>query len=588
MTTKKPATKKTKRVKAQNGPPSGPVRDMRMIRHEELQPDPINQRRRMDPAKLEDLKSSIKKNRVRMPLEVREIAFVRDAAKITSATYEIVTGHRRYRAVELLIEEMQEQIAAARGDTLRQAREELDEVRWLPCRVLSEEEAKRTKYLQLIENLQREDLSPMDEAAGYQWLIDNEGVSPSDIARETGMTTNHVRRRLKMRNCPAPLIEAMEDGRISAKHCELVGRVPLKPDRQALARAILHPELHDRPLTAEETQHLIETDYMIRLTRKLGCPFDLEDFSLPGGSCLECPNLAKNHPDYQELLADPGRGKRGVEPMVCTAPACYRNRAVVAWERRAQLEMEKGNRVLTPEESARVFSGFEGAMAYDSPYALLGDPPGERDTGHFNKKGLPSWGDLIVARGIELPRVIALHPVTKKRVELVDRQAATDAINAIDGQNSMFASAPRDEDGKKERGRLEREKKKERERFAVAALDAIGTACSQGSWTDQLLLALIAINLQEQRDSLWFFQTWLEVKATGVCSDVNSVVAELVVRKPGREELLAYLMLTILAPTARWLGKSDAHLRCVAEHFRIDLEKIANGEGDSDAETESN
>lgn len=125
--------------------------------------NPDNSRTSMDSARLAGLARSIRRRGVRMPLEVR--AIWSDGG---GPLYEVVTGNRRLRATQRVCADL-----LAEGETELLARR-----RVMPVRILSEEEANERKYIELIENLQREDVSPLDEAVAYRWLVDNHHDTP--------------------------------------------------------------------------------------------------------------------------------------------------------------------------------------------------------------------------------------------------------------------------------------------------------------------------------------------------------------------------------------------------------------------------
>jgi ParB family chromosome partitioning protein len=128
-----------------------------------LHPDPDQPRRNMDEAKLQELAESIKKRGVLQPILVRQ----------TGDDFAIIAGHRRYQAACLADLEM------------------------MPCVVRDSEHA-QAREESLIENLQREDLDPLEEAIAYKALVDTYGYSIRAVAGQIHKSVGYVHSRLEL------------------------------------------------------------------------------------------------------------------------------------------------------------------------------------------------------------------------------------------------------------------------------------------------------------------------------------------------------------------------------------------------------
>jgi ParB family chromosome partitioning protein len=180
-----------------------------------LRANPRNPRRSFAEADLEDLAASIRERGVIQPIVVRQIAGERDA-------YEIVAGERRWRASQ---------------------RAGIHEV---PI-VVVEVNDREALEIAIIENVQRADLNPLEEAAGYQSLADQFGYSQNDLARVIGKSRSHVANTMRLLRLPEPVKAYLADGRLSAGHARAL---LTQDDPEALARAIVEQGMNVRAIEA--------------------------------------------------------------------------------------------------------------------------------------------------------------------------------------------------------------------------------------------------------------------------------------------------------------------------------------------------
>ena len=234
---------------------------------------------------LKELPESIRSQGVLSPLLVRPL---------TERSFEIVAGARRYRAAQL-----------AGAETV-------------PVRIVNLSDAAALEA-QLIENLQRRDVHPLEEAQGLRALLSLEEpkYSIEQIAAKTGKSPAYVAQRLKLTElCPAA-VEAFAKEDIGVGHALLLAKLPSAEQEDALnacfredwggggkSKRILLP--------VRSLQQWIEQNVMLIL--KLA-PFDTKDAELvpSAGSCLDCPKRTGHN---KLLFAD-------VRQDACTDPACY-------------------------------------------------------------------------------------------------------------------------------------------------------------------------------------------------------------------------------------------------------------------------
>jgi len=177
---------------------------VREVALEAVRPNPFQPRRDFDREALADLASSIRENGLLQPLVVRSAG---DA-------WEIVAGERRWRALQIL--EWEKAPAVVR---------ELADDQML--------------IAALVENLQRAALAPLEEAAGYQHLIDGFGLTQGQIAERMGRNRSTVANMLRLLTLPRTVQELLSGGRISAGHARAILGLKKVREQTALAREVV-------------------------------------------------------------------------------------------------------------------------------------------------------------------------------------------------------------------------------------------------------------------------------------------------------------------------------------------------------------
>lgn len=166
--------------------PEAPEAEIRRLKLTAIVPNPLQPRRTFTEAELADLTSSIKENGLLQPLVVRP-------APGTTDRYQLVAGERRFRA--------------------------LTKLGWDDAPVLVREASDETMLvLALVENLQREALSPLEEAEGYQALADQFEMTQAEIAQAVGKDRSTVANFLRLLNLPPSVRKLLEEGALSMGH----------------------------------------------------------------------------------------------------------------------------------------------------------------------------------------------------------------------------------------------------------------------------------------------------------------------------------------------------------------------------------
>jgi ParB family transcriptional regulator, chromosome partitioning protein len=175
---------------------------------EALHPNPNQPRRSFDDTDLDELAASIREKGVIQPLIVRP-------HPEKPESYEIVAGERRWRAAQ---------------------RAQLHEVPVL-VRQLSDTEVLE---LAIIENIQRADLNPLDEAQGYRQLMDRFGHTQEKLGEALGKSRSHIANLLRLLTLPEPVLALVREGRLTAGHARalVTAADPVALSRQVVERGL--------------------------------------------------------------------------------------------------------------------------------------------------------------------------------------------------------------------------------------------------------------------------------------------------------------------------------------------------------------
>lgn len=180
----------------------------------EIEPNHNQPRRDFDEESLSQLAESIKAHGLIQPIVVRPLL---------GGGYQIVAGERRYRACRIA---------------------ELTEV---PV-IIRELTEKETMEIALIENLQREDLNPIDEALGYKSLMDEHGLSQEEVSSAVGKSRPAVANTLRLLKLPEKLSALVRDGKLSAGHARALLSIENEKEMEKLADEVINSDLSVRQI----------------------------------------------------------------------------------------------------------------------------------------------------------------------------------------------------------------------------------------------------------------------------------------------------------------------------------------------------
>lgn len=195
---------------------------------DKIKTSPFQPRQAFDPGKLAELAESIKERGVIQPVIVRPV----------NDSYELIAGERRLKAVRKL------------------------DWRTIPAIVVESADNETAMELALIENLQREDLNPVEEASGYHRLITECGLSQADVAARVGRDRSSVANAIRLLSLPGEVQNMLIDGSISAGHARAILAIPSDSDKISLARRVVKEDFSVRHL-----ESIVYADKAIRKKR---------------------------------------------------------------------------------------------------------------------------------------------------------------------------------------------------------------------------------------------------------------------------------------------------------------------------------
>ncbi len=297
-----------------------PESQFHVIALADIRPSKTNPRRSMDTAALAELTASIRTKGVLQPVLVRP----------NGKGFELVAGHRR--------------LAAAKAAGLQT----------IPAiaRTLSDVEVLE---VQIIENLQRADLHPLEEAEGYRVLHAKHGYSAEDLAVKVGKSKAYVYARLKLCALPEASKKAFLEGKLSASVALLVARIPTPALAAQACQWILQ-----RDLSARDAARYIQEHFMTALS---GAPWKKDDAELlpEAGPCTTCPKRTGNQ---AELFGD----VKSTD--VCTDIACFAMKRQAFAGRRLEQARAAGQTVLTGKKAQEALQGRDFVALTDTCFEI--------------------------------------------------------------------------------------------------------------------------------------------------------------------------------------------------------------------------
>lgn len=189
-----------------------------LIPVEKIRPSRYQPRLKFDEEKLEELTQSIQQNGLIQPLTVREM----------DTYYELIAGERRYRA--------------CRNAGFKQ----------IPCYILSPTDDQAAQ-MALIENIQRQDLSAIEEAKSYLQIMKQAHLSQEQVAKKIGKSQSAIANKIRLLNLPDDIQDGVIDGKITERHARALLTVPETSQKK------VYEEIINKGFNVRETESYIES-----------------------------------------------------------------------------------------------------------------------------------------------------------------------------------------------------------------------------------------------------------------------------------------------------------------------------------------
>jgi ParB/RepB/Spo0J family partition protein len=364
---------------------------------DDLQPSATNPRKTFDPQRLAEMAKTIAEHGILEPILARPLPGKLDhehakAGVVASARpkFEIVAGERRWRAAKLA------------------------KVATVPV-IVRPLNDKQALEIQTIENAQREDLHPLEQAAGYERLIKDFGYTPEKIADAIGKSRAHVFQVRKLGALAPKLREAFVAGEMDTTLATVLARVPGQTLQEAAWKK-LKDEFRNG-FSFRVAAEFIRTNFMLDLMR---APFNINDEKLvaKAGACGKCPKRTGNQVD---LFPDVKNGN------VCTDPACFAEKRSAATQVEIKQAEQKGREVIIGAQAKKIMPWQGSSVAHGSGFV----EPSERCYDDAKRR---TWKDLAKLAGVEptliqVPQSGELEPIIP--LEKVKRGLAAKGIKLI-------------------------------------------------------------------------------------------------------------------------------------------------------------
>ena len=559
-----------------DGAAAQPVGVFTSIAVADIRPSPYNHRKTF--TGLEELGDSIATKGLAHPIVVRPApppAAGKRGPKLEPTAYELVCGERRWRAAKL------------KG------------IGHLPAIVRYLDDVEVLE-LQLIENVQRADVHPLEEADGYHDLIERHGYTVERIVQKTGKSRSWVYGRIKLCDLVPEAREAFLGDKISTQVALALARMP---NRDLMAEAVAGvlglagrdldeagidvPGLREHgdygnskpePLTNRQALAYLQRRYTLDLSLAK-FPIDDRELLPDVGNCTNCVYRTGNQPD---LFADVTSAD------VCTRPPCFERKTRAWFDASAAAAKARGVKVLPSADG--IFDEYRAGDHLDnrSKYVDAKHELTHADGWTDYSKKPPTLAKALGKDLDKVPRVLVQAP-SGATVELLDREAAVKMIKAA-GKVELGKKASR---GAADNGEAAAKKKLELRRAvceaavpkiasaAAAAFkaDAMGDAVAWWRWlataiveqlgSDGTVAVAKALKIEAKRGA---GGSAYDAPRRGILAEINGPAAS--------PQALRYVIAVCLigadqAAGSTWSPKYSDQFTAAAKRWKVDLDAIA-------------
>lgn len=358
----------------------------------------------------------------RLPAERLQDTFEHEATR--RATHEIIAGERRYRAA---------QIAGLRA--VPYIERDADNMHAL--------------LMQLIENLHRSDLTPLQEALGVQRLTLDHGLSIDGAAEALHKSRTHLFESLRLLTLCPEATTALAARTLTRSVALLVAQRPTEAIQTEYTKRVLTGGPDGGPMSYRSALDLARRSYMLKLDQ---APFALDDATLcpNAGACSVCPKHTGASPElWDKNDAD-----------VCTDTACFAEKKDAHFERMKALAKQRGQQIITGRQARDIMPSENGAPR---GYLLLDK----------SSQGSSAPMRQVLGQDVPAASVVLIEAPSGNLVEAVATHTASAAVK-VKGERQATAKAQAEKPAEPRREALQREyEMRWRERAAEATIDGL-------------------------------------------------------------------------------------------------------------------
>lgn len=503
-----------------------------------------NPRKHFDPAKLQELADSIAASGVHQPILLRPLPGHRledthreaRALKQPAPEYELVAGERRWRACQLA------------------------KVAQIPAmiRPMTDEQALEA---QVIENLQREDVTELEEAEGYESLMKHSKLNADQVGEKIGKSRGYVYGRLKLLDLCQKAREELREGNIDFSRALLIARIA---DEELQLKALTYCTganyLGDRPGYRACADH-VKQNYMLKLH---GAVFKMTDASLlPGvGSCKDCSKRTGANPD---LFKDVDSAD------VCTDPKCYRAKEEAHADILKKAAQERGQTIIEGREAKALMPNSWSSEV--KGYLRLDD----KNDSPTDKPLRKIIGKAMEAHGIQ-PTLVANPHKDGQLVAVITSDQAQILLKAADNQEAaaqLEAEAQQDIEAAKRKAASD-EKHAYEEQWRWNVLTSSWNAVTEigGAGPTEAVLRHLATNIARgySQDRAKKLCKLLDLGKVAPVAGLLQYIAD--TDTPG--DVLQLLVMYGDVEYRNWLDQTTANegLLLVAKDYGVDIEAV--------------
>ena len=526
---------------------------MRMLLVGSIVASTTNPRKTFKPEPLQELADSIKASGVHQPILVRPLPASRvleTAIKCSVYTwpfattrmrepieYELVAGERRWRGCQLA------------------------GVAEIPAMIRDLTDA-QVLEIQVIENLQREDVTELEEAEGYEVLMRAGNLNADQVGAKIGKSRSYVYARLKVLDLCTKGRDALREGKIDFSKGLLIARIADEGLQLKALEFCSQTTYRGDPIGYRECAQHVQERYMLKLS---SAKFKITDATLvaKAGSCKECPKRTGANPDlFQDVSAD-----------VCTDPTCYRAKEeahAIAIKRGA---LERGQQIIEGREAKALMpsswnSEVKGYLRLDDKADSPTDKPLRK-----------LIGKVMEQQGIQ-PTLVANPHKDGELVAVLSPGQVEVLLKAADNQEAA-AQISRDE-AQQARNAQEQAKagakRQYEEQWRWNLLEATWKAISDpevsGASLTETVLRLMALNMAKShsQDRAKRLCKLLDLGKVAPVEGLLQYIRE--TGAPG--DVLQLLVCFADVEYRHWLGpdRANADLMAIAADYSVDVEAV--------------